>query len=104
MSTIVRIPKGMKSKLECSENYRPIAISNLLGKVFDKIIISQQHDFLFSSSYQFGFKPHSSTMLIGRNVSPFVIRFLLFMYTNQSMRVKWKASLSNTFSIGNEVR
>ena len=29
------------------------------------IIISQQHDFPFSSSYQFGFKPHSSTVLCG---------------------------------------
>ena len=63
MSTIVPIPKGMKSNLKCSENYRPIAISSLFGKVFDKIIISQQHDFLFSSSYQFGFKPHSSTVI-----------------------------------------
>ena len=58
MSTIVPIPKGMKSNLKCSKNYRPIAISNRLGKVFDKIIISQQHDFLFSSSCKFGFKPH----------------------------------------------
>ena len=40
-------------------------------------------------------------MLIERNVSPFLIRFLLFMYT---MRVKWKYSLSNNFSIGNRVR
>ena len=44
------------------------------------------------------------TMLIERNVSPFVIRFLLFMYTNQSMRAKWKDSLSDHFSIGNGVR
>ena len=44
------------------------------------------------------------TMLIERNVSPLVIRFLLFMYINQSMRVKWKDSLSDNFSIGNGVR
>ena len=147
MSTIVPISKGMKSNLKCSENFRPIAISSLLGKVFDKIIISQQHDFVFSSCNQFGFKSHSSTvlsstslietieryvhnsrqpaydllldaskafdivcynelftMLIERTVSPFVIRFLLFMYTNQSMCVKWKDSLSDNFSIGNGVR
>ena len=30
------------------------------------------------------------TMLIKRNVSPFIIRFVLFMYTNQSMCVTWK--------------
>ena len=59
MSSIVPIPKGVQSNLNCSENYRPIAISSLLDKVFDKIILSQQHDFLFYCSYQFGFKPHS---------------------------------------------
>ena len=63
MSTIIPILRRMKSNLKCSENYRPIDISSLLGKVFGKIIISQQHDFLFSSSYQFGFKRHSSTVL-----------------------------------------
>ena len=63
MATIVAIPKCMKSNITCSENNRPITIGSLLGKVFDKIIISHQHDFLFSSSYQFGFKPHSSTVL-----------------------------------------
>ena len=147
MLTIVPIPKGMKLNIKCSENYRPISISSLLGKVFDKIIISQQHDILFSSSYQFGFKPLSSTVLcstflietiehyvqnsrqpayvllldaskafdrvcynelftrlIERNVSPFVIIFMLFMYTNHSMHVKWKGSLSDIFSIGNGVR
>ena len=54
VSTIVPIPKCKKSNLKCSEKYRPIAISSLLGKVFD-IIISQQHDFLFCFSSQFGF-------------------------------------------------
>ena len=47
ISTVVPIPKGMKSNLLCSEKYRPIAISSLLDKVFDKIIISQQHDSIF---------------------------------------------------------
>ena len=43
-------------------------------------------------------------MLIERNVSSFVIRFLLCMYTNQTMRVKWQNSLSYNFSIGNGAR
>ena len=43
-------------------------------------------------------------MLIERNVSPFVIRFMLFMCTNQSMRARWKDSLSDNFSLGNGVR
>ena len=36
--------------------------------------------------------------------SHLVIRCMLFMYTNQSMHVRWKDSLSNHFSIGNGVR
>ena len=44
------------------------------------------------------------TMLIKRNVSPLVIRFLIFMYTNQSMRVKWKDSLPDNVSFGNGIR
>ena len=43
------------------------------------------------------------TMLIERNVSPFLIRFRLFMYTHQYMRVRWNDSLSDNFSIGNRV-
>ena len=39
------------------------------------------------------------TMLIERNVSPFVIRFLLFMYTNQSMRVKMERQFCLTISV-----
>ena len=63
MATIVPIHKGIKSNLKYSENYRPIANSSILGEVFDKSIICQQHDFLYSSTYQFWFKPHSSTVL-----------------------------------------
>ena len=43
-------------------------------------------------------------MLSERNVSPFLIRFLLFLYTDQVMRVKWKDCLSANFSIINGVR
>ena len=38
LSTIVSIPKGIKSNSKCSENYRPIVMSSLLGKVFDKFL------------------------------------------------------------------
>ena len=43
-------------------------------------------------------------MLIEQNVSPFAIRFMLFKYTDQSMRVRWKDSLFDNYSIGNGVR
>ena len=44
------------------------------------------------------------TILIERNVSPSAIRFLLFMYTNKSMRIRWKYSLSANLSIAHGVR
>ena len=37
--------------------------------------------------------------LLERDISPIVLRLLLFMYTNQSLRVKWSNTLSDQFSI-----
>ena len=64
-STMILIPKGGKV---CSTNadlymYRSIAISSILSKILDYVIIDQQVDSLATSDYQFGFKSHSSTML-----------------------------------------
>ena len=39
-----------------------IAISSLLGKLFDTILIKLQHASLFTDLLQFGFKPNSSTV------------------------------------------
>ena len=43
--------------------YRSIAISSLLSKIFDNVIIERQQDFLSISNYQFGFNVKSSTVL-----------------------------------------
>ena len=43
--------------------YRSIAISSLLSKIFDNVIIERQLDLLSTSNYQFGFKAKSSTVL-----------------------------------------
>ena len=42
--------------------------------------------------------------LLERNISPIVLRLLLFMYTNQSLRVKWSSTLSDQFSVMNGVK
>ena len=62
-SSIIPIPKGAKATLNDSEKYRSIAISSLLSKILDHIIIDQQSQFLTTSNYQFGFKPKLSTVL-----------------------------------------
>ena len=52
-SSIIPIPKGAKATLSDSEKYRSIAISSLLSKILDHIIIDQQSQFLTTSNYQF---------------------------------------------------
>ena len=43
-------------------------------------------------------------LLLERNVSPLVIRLLLFMYTEQSIQVKWKSTMSEAFNVKNGVK
>ena len=62
-STMIPIPKGARANLSDSNMYRSIAISSLLSKILDNIIIEQQYTSLSTSYYQFGFKPNSSTVL-----------------------------------------
>ena len=62
-SSIIPIPKGTKATLIHSDNYRSIAISSILSKVLDYIIIDNQKLALQTSDYQFGFKPKSPTVL-----------------------------------------
>ena len=42
--------------------------------------------------------------LLKRNISPIVLRLLLFMYTHQSLRVKWGSTLSKQFSVMNGIK
>ena len=46
-----------------SNNYRQIAISSLLGKIFDTIILDKQQMSLETDVLQFGFKKNSSTVI-----------------------------------------
>ena len=46
-----------------SENYRQLAISSLMGKLFDNIVLEEQQDRLFTDLLQFGFNPIRSGLL-----------------------------------------
>ena len=59
--TLIAIPKNGRKSLHDSNNYRSIALSNVLGKLLDKIILMKHADKLSSSDLQLGFKPRSST-------------------------------------------
>lgn len=63
LSTIVPILKNKRGNKCDSNNYRAIAISSLLGKLFDIIVLKEQHTSLFTDVLQFGFKPNSSTII-----------------------------------------
>ena len=42
--------------------------------------------------------------LIKRGLNPYIIRFLLNMYTQQFIKVKWNGAYSETFNVTNGVR
>ena len=62
-STMVPVPKDKRGSKSDSNNYRAIAISSILGKLFDSIIIKEQHSSLITDDLQFGFKENSSTII-----------------------------------------
>ena len=132
--TMVPIPKCKMKQLCCSDNYRAITLSSVVGKVLDWIILIKEHKALNCTQLQFGFKSDTSTTqctfvlnetisyfnskesnvyvilldaskafdrinycklfskLLSRNLSPVVLRLLLYMYTNQSLKVRWGSS------------
>ena len=63
LSTLVPIPKNKRENKSDSNNYRQIAISSLLGKLFVIIILEEQHHGLITDELQFGFKKNASTVL-----------------------------------------
>ena len=63
LSTFVPIPKNKRGNRCNSDNYRQIAISSILGKLFDIIVLEEQEDSLCTDILQFGFKKQSSTVL-----------------------------------------
>ena len=60
---MIPIPKGGQYSSSNSDHFRSIAISSILSKILDYIIIDQQAHSLITSDHQFGFKPNSSTVL-----------------------------------------
>ena len=62
-SNMVPIPKGARANVTDSIMYRSIAISSIMSKILDNVIIEQQQLSLAASSYQFGLKSKASTAL-----------------------------------------
>ena len=75
-STMIPIPKGSRVNLSDSEKYRSIAISSLMSKILDNVIIERQAISLATSNYQFGFKSKSSTSLCSTMVNETIQYYL----------------------------
>ena len=61
LSTIIPIPKNKRKSLNDSENYRGIALSSSICKLFDWILLISNKCILRSSDLQFGYKESHST-------------------------------------------
>ena len=61
LSTLVPIPKNKRKSLNDSNNYRAIALSSILGKLFDNILLVKCSSVFSTSDLQFGFKKKHST-------------------------------------------
>jgi len=82
MSVLVPIPKNAKKSLRDSTNYRSIAISSIVGKIFDNIVLQKHCDVLSSADLQFGFKPGFST-----TQCTFVLEEVIDYYVQQNSMV-----------------
>ena len=73
LGTMVPIPKNKRQSLSNSDNYRSIALSSIIGKILDIIILMKEEHTLLSSALQFGFKQESSTtqcsMILNETIS-----------------------------------
>jgi hypothetical protein len=62
LSTVSPIPKNAKKSLQDSENYRAIALSSVIAKALDKILLYKIPALSSTCDLQFGFKKRHSTM------------------------------------------
>ena len=76
MTTLVPIVKDKLKDICDSTNYRSIAISSLILKLLDWIIILLWGDLLKLDQYQFGFQENSSTMLCSWMVLEIISKYL----------------------------
>ena len=61
IATIQPLVKDAKKSINDSNNYRAIALSNPLAKIFDWVLLGKNSDQFKTNDLQFGFKPNSST-------------------------------------------
>ena len=78
VSSVIPIPKCKNKSLNSSENYRGIALSSLIGKLFDLVVFKSNCNVLRTSDYQFGFKKGHSTQMCS-----FAVNEVVQYYSNK---------------------
>ena len=76
-STIIPIPQNRRKSLNDSDNYRAIALSSILGRLLDWVILLSCDKALSSNDSQFRFKPKHST-----SQCTFVVKETVQFYLN----------------------
>ena len=95
LGTMIPIPKDTQctfSMLETIDHYNVMKSNTFVlmldaSKAFDRVNYCK----LFRE-------------LLKRELCPLVLRLLLFMYTNQTLRVKWGSVMSESFTVMNGVK
>ena len=62
-TVIVPIIKNARQNISSKDNYRPIALTNTLSQIIEKLILARCSSLLQTTENQFGFKSNSSTDL-----------------------------------------
>ena len=84
MMTVQLVPlvKDKAGKVGSSENYRPIALANILSKVVEQILLERINKLIISTDNQFGFKPRHGT-----DMRVYVLKELLSNYKRKNSSV-----------------
>ena len=71
-SVVVPLVKNKNGDLSDKNNYRPIALSSTISKVFENIILHRLEEYLWTTDNQFGFKSGHSTDLCVYALTEFI--------------------------------
>ena len=74
-SVIIPLVKNKCGDLSDISNYRPIAISCIVSKIFENVILLRIEEYLWTTDNQFGFKAHHSTDLCVYALTEFIEHF-----------------------------
>ena len=62
-TVLVPIVKDKTADISDKGNYRHIALASVISKVFEMALLVKLEKYLYSSDYQFGFKPKHSIQI-----------------------------------------